>query len=61
MAKRPYTASKVKSSNGSPRNSITGRFVTSKRAPRRVSDEGIARLRARGASEEFLRAARGKS
>lgn len=40
------------------RTALTGRFVKSK-ATRRVTEEGIARLRARGASEEFLRAARG--
>jgi len=56
MAKHRYIR-KTKSTADSYRSAITGRFVKSEQAPRRVTDEGIARLRSRGASEEFLNAA----
>lgn len=41
------------------RSAILGRVLSPNRATRQVTDEGIARLRARGASDEFLKAARG--
>lgn len=59
MAKRRYIR-KAKSTGGSYRSAITGRFVKSDQEPRRVTDEGLARLRAHGASEEFLNAASDK-
>lgn len=58
MGKHRDKASKDPKAPRSYRAAITGRFVKSQ-ATRRVTEEGIARLRARGASEEFLRAARG--
>lgn len=54
---------KSRSSAGKFKSAITGRYVTSKSgkaATRVVTTEGLARLRARGASEEFLNAAQGK-
>ncbi len=60
MAKHRYMR-KAKASRGSYRSAITGRFVKSNGATRRVTDEGIARLRARGASDELLKAASRKS
>lgn len=60
MAKRPYIT-KQKSNGRSVRSAITGRFSSSRETTRQVTDEGLARLRARGASEEFLRAASSKS
>jgi hypothetical protein len=59
MARHADKTPKDRPAGRSYRAAITGRFVTSDPATRRVTEDGIARLRARGASEEFLRAARG--